>query len=196
MQAQLHNHIIQLVPSLQKEAGEIAASFKQENYGKGEIVVREGQAVSKLYFVNKGCLHLYFTDSDGSQNTIHFALENWWMTEYNAFLGNPQAAFGIGAIEDTEAMTIAKDEFDQLLIRYPLMGAYFNIIHMRAYGASLLKQKTFATVNKKDFHLYFTTHYPAFVKRVPHTILASYMGISPEELAVFNSNFPNKAGMV
>lgn len=103
-------------------------------------------------------------------------------------LGNPCTQFGITALEETEVMVIHKTQFNRLLLDFPFMGIYFNMIHMKAYGASLLKQKTFVTVSKKDFHAYFITHYPEFIQRVPHAILASYIGISPEELTFFNEN--------
>ncbi|MCM4164476.1 MULTISPECIES: hypothetical protein [unclassified Arenibacter] len=58
---------------------------------------------------------------------------------------------------------------------------YFKIsttIHQRAYGAALLKQKTYATTSKADFYNYFKTTYPILIQRVPESIFASYMGVS------------------
>lgn len=182
---QLSDHIAGLVPSFKDEVKKVAGYFEHRRYSKDETVIAEHDPVDTFYFVIKGCLHLYYTDGAGKQNTIHFAMENWWITEYNAFLGNSAARFGITALENAEVMVITKKQLDRLLLDFPFMGVYFNAIHMKAYGASLLKQKTFATVSKKDFYTYFTSHYPEFVSRVPHPVLASYIGISTEELAFF-----------
>ena len=182
---QLLKHIIQLVPSFESEAEKVLSYFEKKNYSKGHTILAEQNSVENFYFVNKGCLNLYYTDDKGKQNTIHFALENWWITEYNAFLGNPSAQFGITCLEDSELMVITKTGFDKLLLDFPFMGIYFNKIHMKAYGASLLKQKTFATVSKKDFFTYFSRGYPELIHRIPHAVLASYIGISPEELTYF-----------
>lgn len=55
---------------------------------------------------------MYFTDEFGKKNTIHFAIENWWSTEYNSFVGNPSAEFTIATLEETEVMVIDKIKFD------------------------------------------------------------------------------------
>lgn len=60
---------------------------------------------------------------------------------------------------------------------------------MRAYGASLQKQKTYPMTSKKDFHAYFCKTYPHLVKRFPEDVFASYIRISTDELRVFNENF-------
>lgn len=186
MSESLKQHITRIIPHFEKELDTVLDYFKQKKIAKGEVIVTANAEVDTFYFVNKGCLHLYYYDNDGHSQTIHFALENWWITEYNAFYGNPKAEFEIAAIEDCELLTISKVEFELLLRKFPDMAIYFNAIHMKAYGAALLKQKVASTTSKKDFHYYFMTHYPNFVRRIPHDILASYMGISIEEFNFFN----------
>ncbi|WP_028980949.1 Crp/Fnr family transcriptional regulator [Sporocytophaga myxococcoides] len=185
MADQLLNHIIKLVPSFENEVKGVLSYFEKKRYPKGHNLIVEQTSIDSFYFVNTGCLHLYYTDESGGQHTIHFALENWWITEYNSFLGRSSAQFGITSLEETEVMVISKTQFDRLLLEYPFMGIYYNLIHMKAYGASLLKQKTFATISKRDFYSYFTKQYPELIKRIPHQILASYIGVSPEELTFF-----------
>lgn len=111
------------------------------------------------------------------------------MTEYNAFLGTDPAGFGIETMEETEVLMITRENLDQLLVDYPFMGIYFNKIHMRAYAASLQKQKTFPMTSKKDFHAYFFRTYPDLVIRFPNEVLASYMGISMDEFNVYSEDF-------
>ncbi|MES2519434.1 MAG: Crp/Fnr family transcriptional regulator [Bacteroidota bacterium] len=186
MSEYLKQHIAKIAPHFEKELDSVLDYFKQKKIEKGEVIVLANESVDTFYFVDKGCLHLYYYDNDRHPQTIHFALENWWITEYNAFYGNPKAEFEIAAIEACELSTISKVEFDLLLRKFPDMAIYFNVIHMKAYGAALLKQKVASTTSKKDFHYYFMTHYPDFVSRIPDDILASYMGISIEEFHFFN----------
>ncbi|MCX8525029.1 Crp/Fnr family transcriptional regulator [Chryseobacterium formosus] len=189
MPNQLYQHIVTLIPAFESEVEKVLHYFEKQSFPKNHIVIKEGSNVDCFYFVLKGCMQIYFTDNLGNKNTIHFAIENWWVTEYNAFLGNPGTQFNIATLEDTEVLMIEKEKFEQLLLDFPFMGIYFNKVHMRAYGASLLKQKTFATVSKKDFHYYFCTHYPDLVRRFPDDVFASYIGISIDELDILNQNF-------
>lgn len=189
MKSQLCDHILKLVPSFEKEVDKVLHYFEEQNFPKNHIVIDEGNVVDQFYFVIKGCLHIYFKDHQGNENTIHFAIEDWWVTEYNAFLGTNPSNFGIATLEETDVLMITKENFEQLLFDYPFMGIYFNKVHMRAYGASLQKQKTYPMTSKKDFHAYFCKTYPDLVKRFPEDVFASYIGISTDELKVFNENF-------
>jgi len=189
MKNQLQQHIVKLIPSFKYEIDKVLDYFEKQTFPTNHIVINEGDIVNHFYFVISGCMHIYFTDHERHKNTIHFAIEEWWLTEYNAFLGSSASNFGIATLEPTEVLAIKKENFEQLLLDYPFMGIYFNKVHMRAYGASLQKQKTFATTSKEDFHNYFCTQYPDLVKRFPDDVFASYMGISIDELAILNKNF-------
>ncbi|UFH33508.1 cyclic nucleotide-binding domain-containing protein [Chryseobacterium sp. C-71] len=189
MKSQLRDHIVKLVPGFEKEIDKVLHYFEEQNFPKNHMVIDEGDFVDQFYFVIKGCLHIYFKDHQGKDNTIHFAIEDWWVTEYNAFLGTIPSNFGIATLEETKVLMITKDNLEKLLLDYPFMGVYFNKIHMRAYGASLQKQKTYPMTSKKDFHAYFCKTYPDLVKRFPEDVFASYIGISTDELRVFNENF-------
>ena len=189
MKNQLYHHLVKIIPSFEEEIHKVIPYFEQKHFPKDHIVVDEGDSVEQFYFVIKGSLHIYFKDRQGSKNTIHFAIEDWWVTEYNAFLGTDPAGFGIETMEETEVLMITRENFDHLLVDYPFMGVYFNKIHMRAYAASLQKQKTFPMTSKKDFHAYFFRTYPDLVIRFPNEVLASYMGISMDEFNVYSEDF-------
>jgi hypothetical protein len=81
-------------------------------------------------------------------------------------------------MEDAEITCISRKDYEGLLLQYPLLALYFNQIHERAYGAALFKQKTYATVSKKDFYHYFRSTYPELMRKMPDDIFASYMGVS------------------
>ncbi len=189
MKIQLHHHIVKLIPTFEKEVGEVLHYFEKQSFPKNQIIINEGKTAEDFYFVLKGCLNIYFTDNEGKNNTIHFAIENWWITEYNSFLGDSDSNFNIATLEETEVLSIKKEKFEELLLEFPFMAIYFNKINMRAYAAALQKQKVFATVSRKDFHHYFCKTYPEIVKRFPDDVFASYIGISKEELDVFNADF-------
>src|SRR5690606_3019021 len=110
----------------------------------------------------------------GENHTIHFALENWWLTDYKSFPNTDNVRLHIAAVEDSIVAVIDKKSYDALLLKHPLLAVYFNDIHQRAYGAALLKQKTYATTSKEDFYSYFKTTYPILIQKVPEPIFASY----------------------
>lgn len=188
MTEQLYRHIKKLVPSFNTGWDAIQSGFHTRSVKKDELLLKEGDVCDTIYFVNKGCLYLFY-EADGHKEVIHFALENWWITDYKTFVDSKPAVYSITAMEDTEVTFINRKDYEAILLQQPSLAFYFNQIHERAYGAALFKQKTYATVSKKDFYHYFRTTYPDLMRKMPDDIFASYMGISIEALNQLQEDF-------
>lgn len=188
MTKQLHSHIQQLLPGTAIPREEMAHFFKAITVQKDAPLLRENEICDTIYFVNSGCLYLFYNDA-GQEQVIHFALENWWLTDYKTFSGTKPAVYAINAMEDSEITCLSRTNYEALLLQFPFMALYFNKIHERAYGAALFKQKTYATVSKKDFYNHFRNTYPVLIQRIPDVIFASYMGVSPETLQTLKDTY-------
>jgi CRP-like cAMP-binding protein len=184
----LYRHITKLVPAFTTGRAEFAPFFEFRSVGQEQLLLRENEICDTLYFVNKGCLYLYYEDAGGKQ-VIHFALENWWITDYKTFPDSKPAVYSIAAMEDSEVISINRKNYEALLLQFPLLALYFNKIHERAYGAALFKQKTFATVSKQDFYRHFRNTYPDLLQKIPDAIFASYMSVSLEVLKELEANY-------
>jgi CRP-like cAMP-binding protein len=184
MTEQLYHHIKKLVPTFTVSQEKIAPFFQTKQVKKEELLLKEKEICDTIYFVNKGCLYLFYEDNEEKQ-VIHFALENWWITDYKTFPDGKPAVYSISAMEESEITYISRKNYETLLLQFPLLALYFNKIHERAYGAALYKQKTFATVSKEDFYRYFRNTYPELMQRIPDSVFASYMGVSLEILKTY-----------
>jgi len=182
MTDQLYRHIQKLVPGFATPQEELFPFFQTRSVNAEDLILSETDICDTIYFVNSGCLYLFYEDN--GKQVIHFALENWWITDYKTFADGKPAVYSIAAMEDSEIICISRQNYETLLTKFPLLALYFNKIHERAYGAALFKQKTFATVSKKDFYNHFRNTYPELIKRIPDAIFASYMGVSTETLAI------------
>ncbi|MDJ1482625.1 Crp/Fnr family transcriptional regulator [Cytophagaceae bacterium YF14B1] len=176
-------HIIKNVTLSVEEAEKILNYFNYHEYGKKEHLVREGQPCEQLYFVVQGSLRMYFIDEKGMEQTIQFAIENWWMTDLMAFQRGGLSEFNIQTIEKTQIMQIQQETLEKLLQEVPQLERYFKNIYQRAYAASLLRVKYLFTMSKETFYNYFSGKYPEFIQRIPQKILASFLGFTPEYLS-------------
>lgn len=186
MTESLLHHIQRLVPGFAVPREQMAPFFQTRCVKKGELLLAENEPCHNLYFVNTGFLYLFY-EHEGQKQVVHFAPENWWLTDYKTFSSGKPAGYAIEAIEDSEITSIHRKDYETLLGQFPLMALYFNGIHERAYGAALTKQKTFALTSKKDFYRYFLHTYPTLLPRIPDAVFASYMGVSPEMLRVLKT---------
>ncbi|WP_028980948.1 Crp/Fnr family transcriptional regulator [Sporocytophaga myxococcoides] len=178
----LLDHISKYTKLNNEATEEIAKSFGTFELHKRRLILSEGELCSRIYFVAKGCLRMFYLDEKGTEQTIQFALENWWMTDIDAFNRKGIATFSIQAVENTTVLGINKDDWDLLLEKHPGLEKYFRIIYERAYAASLTRMKFFR-LPKDEFYKFFSLKYPAFIQRIPQKLLASFLGFTPEYLS-------------
>ncbi len=152
------------------------------------MLQEEGKRCAAYFFVVKGCLRLFFTDTNGVEQTLQFALENWWMTDLDAFRSGRNSGYSIQALEPTEVLSISHRNYEQLLRDNPLMEAYFRKVYERAYAASLLRIQLISRMPKQAFYENFESKYPDFLQRIPQKILASFLGFTPEYLSELRKN--------
>lgn len=148
MTEQLYHHIQKLVPGFTVTQEKIAPFFQTKQVKKEELILKEKEICDTIYFVNKGCLYLFYEQHEEKQ-VVHFALENWWITDYKTFPDGKPAVYSIAAMEDSEITYMSRKNYETLLLQFPLIALYFNKIHERAYGAALFKQKHLLQYLKK-----------------------------------------------
>lgn len=177
-------HIHKITGSRQSVGeAELLSFFDTRTFAKKAMLQHEEQRCDWYYFVVKGCLRLYFTDDSGVEQTLQLALENWWLTDLDAFRSGQSSTCGIQALEATEVLTISAANYALLTERIPLVEKYFRLVYERAYAATLQRVRMISRMPKKEFYQLFETRYPEFMQRIPQKILASFLGFTPEYLS-------------
>ncbi|SDB99320.1 Crp/Fnr family transcriptional regulator [Niabella drilacis] len=162
---------------------ELLSFFETRSFRKKELLQEEDKRCLSYFFVIKGCIRLFFTDHNGAEQTLQFALENWWLTDLDAFRSGKNSAYSIQALETTEVLTLTAKNHTLLLEQMPLLEKYFRRIYERAYAATLLRVQMISRMPKNEFYELFASKYPDFIQRVPQKILASFLGFTPEYLS-------------
>ncbi|MBE8721091.1 Crp/Fnr family transcriptional regulator [Sphingobacterium pedocola] len=178
----LFQHVKKFIPIHDGALEIIARSFVLFEVQKKEIILNEEQLCTYIYFVSEGCLRLFYTDEKGTDQTIQFALETWWMTDIDAFHRSAKSSFCIQAVEDSLLLGIKKSDWDTLLEGFPEMEKYFRQIYERAYAAAIFRMK-YLRLPKDEIYKTFISKYPEFVQRIPQKLLASFLGFTPEYLS-------------
>ncbi|MEO5682215.1 MAG: Crp/Fnr family transcriptional regulator [Chitinophagaceae bacterium] len=150
---------------------------------KKDFLLKEGQVCKANYFVAKGCLRMFFTDEKGAEQTVQFAIENWWMADYASFCNQVPAQFYIQAVEETNVIAFDKASREELFSKLPQLERYFRLILEKSSGASQWRIKYIFSLSKEEMYGHFNASYPGFVQRVPQYMLASFLGLTPEYLS-------------
>jgi CRP-like cAMP-binding protein len=180
---QLLTHIERSVSIPADKAGLIGPFFAHQSYKKKELLLTEGERCFEKFFIVSGCVQLSYLKQNGTEQTIDFAIENWWISDFMAFPHGGVAQFSIRAIEDTQVLCITTDGQRHLLEQVPELEAYFHIVFQRAYAASQMRLRYLYEFSKEELYQNFLERFPAFTQRVPQYLLASFLGFTPEYLS-------------
>lgn len=177
---QLIQHIVKFIPIDNHEAEIILSYFEIQHFKKKQLLLSEGQISNKQYFILKGCVRFYINNNKGSEQTIQFGIENWWITDYLSFQYQTPTHFNIQAIENIETLSIDRKSFDELLERIPKLEKYFRLVIQKSFGASQVRITYLFTMSAEERFHHMNKMFPEFIQRVPQYMIASYLDFSAE----------------
>jgi len=183
MSVSLLNHIKKFVDLDSREEQFISDHIQRLSVKKKQYLLEEGQICKASYFIEKGCLRMFFISNKGDEQTVNFAIENWWISDYSTLLNQQPSLFYIQAIENADVLALTNENQEILSNEIPKIERYFRHILQRAYGASQMRFKHAYNLSREDMYRNFLALQPEFVNRVPQYMLASYLGFTPEYLS-------------
>jgi CRP/FNR family transcriptional regulator, anaerobic regulatory protein len=176
----LIRHINRFVPLKEDDIPAIMSALRYKKVKKKELLLREQQVCTASYFVLHGCLRMYFIREDGVEQITQFAIENWWLTDFQSLDWRQPSRFHIQAIEATELAILDRDAFTDLCDRVPLVDRYFRLVIQRAFAATQQNLYYIYSSTGEERYRRFATSFPEFVQRIPQYMVASYLGFTPE----------------
>jgi CRP-like cAMP-binding protein len=171
----------------EKEAACFTALLSYREVKKKEGLLKEGDRCKFINYVHNGVLRAYYPDRKGDENSIMFAIDDWWVTDIYSFAtGNP-AVMCIDALENSTIFQLSKDDLERLFGEVPKFERFFRIIMQNSYIREQLRSIQNLSLSAEERYLNFSRKYPDFMQRIPQKQIASYLGITPEFLSVIRS---------
>ena len=81
-----------------EEAEQFASMFKEVKVKKRQFIVQPNFIVKNKNFVLSGAFRAYVMDDNGQDSTISFAIEDWWITDYNSYILQKPATMFVVAL--------------------------------------------------------------------------------------------------
>ena len=180
MYKSLFDHIEKIVTLESSEIDLLESCLSLFTIKKKEHVLQEGQVCNTLYFIIKGCMRQYIINSKGTEQTLQFGIENWWITDYLSYHNHTPSHFYIQAVENSEVIAIEKSNLEAILLQIPKLERYFRIVSQKSFGAAQMRIKFLFTMSAEERFHHMNNLFPEFVQRVPQYMLASYLDFSAE----------------
>lgn len=155
----------------------------RKSFKKKALLDQDQKLIDEVYFIEQGLIRIKIIDTEGKEHTTHFAVENQFITDYNAFLTRQKSSYQLQAMEDTTVMVIP---------RAAIEWGYGNMKEGEKLGR-LIAEYYFIYLDTRIQHLYtlspieryelMSEIFPNIHNRVPQHMIASYLGITPIHLS-------------
>lgn len=183
MSIALRHHLEKTITLTDSEFACILSHFTSRKLRKHQFLVQEEDTVVNDYWVVKGLLKAYHTDEAGKIHILQFAMEDWWISDYQAYMNHTPATIAIDCIEEAELLVLSSANKEKLCNEFHSIANFFRKKSNAGYVA--LQQRILLLLKKKPQERYncLLALSPLLLQRLPKTLLAAYLGISREALS-------------
>jgi len=179
----LISHIQNKVELTDDQKHDLQSFFRVKKLRKKEFLLQEGEICTHLSFVNKGLLKSYFVDEKGSEHINMFALEGWWISDFKSFISQEKAVLNIDAVEGTEVLMISLEDYENLMLKIPVMDRYFRILYQNSLVTKDYRLIASNSYTAEEKYLELCQKNPEMIRRIPHNLIASFLGLAPETVS-------------
>lgn len=176
------NHLEKITPVTDEELEYILSHFKRKTLRKHQYVVQAGESVNDDHWVIKGCLKAYYIH-EGKDHIVQFAVEDWWITDYDAYFNQTKAKFNVNCMENCEVLSLSLINREKLCSELHKFEHFFRKKSNAGYVA--LQKRILSLLSSTPLERYeeFIRMYPDLINRIPKKYIAAYLGVSRETLS-------------
>jgi CRP/FNR family transcriptional regulator, anaerobic regulatory protein len=166
-----------------EELETVRSAFVYRHLEAGAFLRQAGEVARQAAFVARGCLRNYIIDTKGKEHILQFAPETWWLADATSLNSGMPSQYFVDAIETSELLLIDGPSHQTLVDTVPGFAAAFRVGLQRHAAAKDQRIVEALAASAEERYLEFLRVYPSIAARVPQTMLASYLGITPETLS-------------
>jgi len=169
-----------------KTANDFEAKIKRFTYSKKTIILKAGKVCNYLCFVEKGIAYIYTQDNKRAF-TNDIVREGELLTSFTSFVSQKPSVESIELLEDSILQGIHFDDLQMLYNKYPELERIGRLIAEYHYNSLALQTHRLRFYTSKERYAYLFEHKLDLIQRVPLGIIASYLGMTIENLSRIRS---------
>ncbi|QEC69621.1 Crp/Fnr family transcriptional regulator [Panacibacter ginsenosidivorans] len=176
-------YIQKIVPLTQEEEEQFYNAFRPLHVKKRQFIIQPNFPVRQRNYVVDGAFRGYVIDEAGIDHTIQFAVEDWWISDYNSYIFQKPATMFVVALEDSLVLELTYEKEQELKRSNHKFETFFRVMAERS-GAFFQKRIISSlTLSAEQRYNEFLATYPSVVQRLPQYAVASYLGMTTEFLS-------------
>jgi len=148
-----------------------------------QFIVQPNFICTHQTYVLEGAFRSYLVNDEGVDHTIQFAIEDWFISDFNSYINQEPASLFVEALEDSIVQQISFDDVEKLCDQNPKFERFFRLVAQKSFAYSQRRILSNLGKSAEERYIEFQNLYPSIIQRVPQYALASYLGMSPEFLS-------------
>lgn len=178
MNNQVKNIINQYYPISEGAFIELEQLLAFETHQKGDTFISKNKKNNKEYFVLNGICKSYLISPDGEEITISFFVEGKVLSPCSIRTQKGVSNQNFKALTDIELASINANEFEYLMMNNAEIKTFANTVLQNELISKVDKEIGLASLSAKERLIQFRNQYPMLENLIPHTDIATYLGIT------------------
>jgi CRP-like cAMP-binding protein len=179
----LLNHLSAALGPLPEDASTLIHAATPRDLAKGEALLREGDRWRDLWWVERGCLRLYYLDRKGQASNKNFYADGAMLWPITPGLRDQPVHFWVEATEISRVWTLPWNAWAPAAAMLPTWVALEHQVLARLLEDKMAREHAFLQRTATERYLALLAEHPDWLRRVPLRHLASYLGITDVALS-------------
>ena len=188
----LDNFLIDLIKDIPKtDLTNFFGLFKKVKIKKNEVYFSEGKQHFKIFYIKKGLLRGFYTDSKGEEKTIFFRWEKEFGADPDCLIHKKPARLTWIAVEDSDILEIDMLKFEELSKRNAALLKLRIVTNQKILYRLYERLESFIINTPEESFIQLQSTYHDLCERIPDKHLASFLGITPVSLSRIKKRLEN-----
>lgn len=174
--AEIFNSYVAVSPATVATVVEVGSI---EEFKKEATIFAEKKYNAYEYFLLEGICHRFNINNEDQPVTSGLYMNRSVITPHFSRTINSQSIFSLQALSNCTFLKVPIGAFDELRNTNHQLRAFGQRVVEKEFVRSLSFDVIFRSYSAKDRLLFFREYYPQLENLVPHTIIASFLGITP-----------------
>lgn len=161
---------------------EVERRTRVQVLGKGTLLLREGETVDWLAFLERGLLRVFRTVGTREVN-LAFEREGGYVGAFDAYVQRRRSEVALEALEELRLVRFERADLERLLAEHAAFRELFAQVSQAELARRIAEERHARTHTPQERYAELERAGSFLVRRVPLYHLASYLGVTPETLS-------------